>query len=71
MELRSNSIEVQCANGASLEANSWLQPTSANIEQFKQPSPLRLTGNFLIASQYNTDYDKYCPDYPTTLAFLS
>ncbi len=35
MELQSDSNVVQCANGVSLEANNWLQPTSVNKEQFK------------------------------------
>ncbi len=55
-ELQSDLSEIQCANKASLEANSWLQPTSVNMKQFKPPSLLRLTGDLIIVYQYNTDY---------------
>ncbi len=66
MKLWSDSIEVQCANAASLKANSWLQAIIVNIEQLKLLSQQRLTGNLLVVSLYKTDYDKYCPEYILT-----
>ncbi len=47
--------------------------TMKNTVIYIMPSPLRLTGNLIIVSWYNTDYNKYCPEYKLTytLAFLS
>ncbi len=33
------------------------------MKQFKPPSTLRLTGDLIIVSQYNTVYNKFCPEY--------
>ncbi len=65
-ESQSDLSEMKCANGASLEANSWLQLTSVNMVQFTSLSMLRLTGNLIIVSQYDTDCNKYCQEYILT-----
>ncbi len=49
-------IRAQCANEASLKANSQLQPTS--------------TSSPIIVSKCNTDYNLYCPEYRLGLLLL-
>ncbi len=68
-ELCCDSSDAQFANGASLEANCWLQPTSTNMVQFKPLSPPNLTDNHIIVPQYNTDYNKYFSVYKLLLHF--
>ncbi len=63
MGLQSYVSNVQCTNGASLKVNTWLQPASVNMEQFKLPSVLILIGSLTIVSQYIKDYNKSCQEY--------